>query len=117
LIAKSSPAKTSFAQVLGWWNGAPTPPFRLTAIQPCIGGGTKHLVSDLAELRFVHGKAIDLPLQICSKTASGNRCKRTCDKASPTAAVMLHLRSCYVSKAAILTVPVPLVPVENRSPA
>ena len=32
-------------------------------------------------------------------------------------AVMLHLRSCYVSKAAILTVPVHLVPVENRSPA
>src|ERR1700722_14236210 len=32
-------------------------------------------------------------------------------------AVMLHLRSCYVSKAAILTVPVHPVPVENRSPA
>ena len=31
--------------------------------------------------------------------------------------VMLHLRSCYVSKAAILTVPAPPVPVENRSPA
>ena len=31
--------------------------------------------------------------------------------------VMLHLRSCYVSKAAILTVPVHPVPVENRSPA
>ena len=29
-----------------------------------------------------------------------------CDKASPATAVMLHLRSCYVSKAAILTVPV-----------
>ena len=34
-------------------------------------------------------------------------CRRaTCDKASPAAVVMLHLRSCYVSKAAILTVPV-----------
>jgi len=32
-------------------------------------------------------------------------------------AVMLHLRACYVSKAAILTIPAPLVPVENRSPA
>ncbi|HTB02355.1 MAG TPA: hypothetical protein VK804_17955 [Bradyrhizobium sp.] len=31
--------------------------------------------------------------------------------------VMLHLRSCYVSKAAILTIPIPLVSVENRSPA
>ena len=30
--------------------------------------------------------------------------------------VMLHLRSCYVSKAAILTIPVRSVPVENRSP-
>ena len=40
-----------------------------------------------------------------------------CDKASPATAVMLHLRSCYVSKAAILTVPVHPVPVENRSPA
>ena len=39
-----------------------------------------------------------------------------CDKASPAAFVMLHLRSCYVSKAAILTIPVRSVPVENRSP-
>jgi hypothetical protein len=43
--------------------------------------------------------------------------QRTRDKASPAAAVMLHLRSCYVSKAAILTIPGPSVPVENRSPA
>jgi hypothetical protein len=41
----------------------------------------------------------------------------TRDMASPDVAVMLHLRSCYVSKAAILTVPALLVPVENRSPA
>jgi hypothetical protein len=40
-----------------------------------------------------------------------------CDKASPARAVMLHLRACYVSKAAILTVPAHFVPVENRSPA
>jgi hypothetical protein len=32
-------------------------------------------------------------------------------------AVMLHLRSRYVSKAAIFTVPVLPAPVENRSPA
>ena len=43
--------------------------------------------------------------------------RSTCDKASSAAAVMLHLRSCYVSKAAILTIPVRSVPVENRSPA
>jgi hypothetical protein len=40
-----------------------------------------------------------------------------CDKASPTRRVMLHLRVCYVSKAAILTIPTHHVPVENRSPA
>ena len=39
------------------------------------------------------------------------------DKAAHAVAVMLHLRSCYVSKAAILTVPVQPVPAENRSPA
>lgn len=45
------------------------------------------------------------------------RLDRTCDAASSEAGVMLRLRFCYVSKAAILTVPVPHVPVENRSPA
>jgi hypothetical protein len=50
------------------------------------------------------------------KIRGAERTKRTCDKASPSDAVMLHLRSCYVSKAAILTIPVSLVPVENRSP-
>jgi hypothetical protein len=53
-------------------------------------------------------------------TACGARKKRrktSCGKAAPDVAVMLHLRSRYVSKAAILTVPVPPVPAENRSPA
>ena len=52
-----------------------------------------------------------------AKSALKIRRQRACDKASPAAAVMLHLRSRYVSKAAILTIPVSLVPVENRSPA
>ena len=39
------------------------------------------------------------------KFASGCRRLSTCDKAAPAPAVMLHLRSRYVSKAAILTVP------------
>jgi hypothetical protein len=43
--------------------------------------------------------------------------KMSSDIASPNAVVMLRLRFCYVSKAAILTVPTPLVSVENRSPA
>jgi hypothetical protein len=51
------------------------------------------------------------------KSVFRDRRRATCDKASPAAAVMLHLRSCYVSKAAILTIPVQPVPVENRSPA
>jgi hypothetical protein len=55
--------------------------------------------------------------QIHLKKAFKNRRQGACDKASPVAAVMLHLRSRYVSKAAILTLPIQLVPVENRSPA
>ena len=51
------------------------------------------------------------------KTAFHRRRQSRCDKASLDAAVMLHLRYCYVSKAAILTIPVRSVPVENRSPA
>jgi hypothetical protein len=52
-----------------------------------------------------------------SKMSRENRRQWTCDKASPVAAVMLHLRVRYVSKAAILTLRVPVVPIENRSPA
>jgi hypothetical protein len=52
-----------------------------------------------------------------SETAFELTAKDPCDKASPDLAVMLHLRSRYVSKAAILTIPVSFVPVENRSPA
>jgi hypothetical protein len=51
------------------------------------------------------------------KIGPGGSLKLTCDKASPARAVMLHLRACYVSKAAILTIPTHFVPVENRSPA
>jgi hypothetical protein len=36
---------------------------------------------------------------------------------APACLVMLHLRARYVSKAAILTLPIRFVPVENRSPA
>ena len=43
--------------------------------------------------------------------------RERCEKARDHVAVMLHLRVRYVSKAAILTVPAPLVPAENRSPA
>jgi hypothetical protein len=43
--------------------------------------------------------------------------QESCDKAASATAVMLHVRSRYVSKAAILTALVRSVPVENRSPA
>jgi hypothetical protein len=52
----------------------------------------------------------------CQKPSAGPT-KTTCGKASLARAVMLHLRVCYVSKAAILTIPALHVPVENRSPA
>jgi hypothetical protein len=51
----------------------------------------------------------------CSGRGRAGNC--ACDKASLACAVMLHLRACYVSKAAILTIPALPVPVENRSPA
>jgi hypothetical protein len=57
--------------------------------------------------------------RVKAKTAGAHfaASKMTRDMACLNVAVMLHLRACYVSKAAILTVPVSLVPVENRSPA
>jgi len=57
------------------------------------------------------------PLPISLEIELGGGLKLICDKPSPARAVMLHLRARYVSKAAILTVPAPLAPGENRSPA
>jgi hypothetical protein len=59
----------------------------------------------------------DIRRQQPSAGPEKSRATLTCDKASPERAVMLHLRARYVSKAAILTIPAPRVPVENRSPA
>jgi hypothetical protein len=78
----------------------------------------EHLPS-LVTCKSVGGQKLRRPIR--RKTASKNRRSNDydepCDKASPAAVVMLHLRSRYVSKAAILTVPILFVPVENRSPA
>jgi hypothetical protein len=52
-----------------------------------------------------------------AKNAASRSVESACDKASDHARVMLHLRVRYVSKAAILTIPATLLPVENRSPA
>jgi hypothetical protein len=51
--------------------------------------------------------------QFIGKWLSGNRWRTMCDKASPTLSVMLHVRSRYVSKAAILSLPGHFVPVEK----
>jgi hypothetical protein len=40
-----------------------------------------------------------------AKIATFRGVESACDKASNHAPVMLHLRACYVSKAAILTIP------------
>jgi hypothetical protein len=51
--------------------------------------------------------------KIACKKSRKSRVAIARDKISPAAAVMLHLRACYVSKAAILTIPVRSVPVEK----
>jgi hypothetical protein len=65
-------------------------------------------------IRFLNTVRLRLPL-VTNRLA--RRRQIVCDKAHHKAAVMLHLLSRYVSKAAILTVPVLPVPAENRSPA
>jgi hypothetical protein len=65
-------------------------------------------------LRFLNTGQLRLTL---SANRPSQRRQIVCDKARHECAVMLHLLSRYVSKAAILTVPALPVPVENRSPA
>jgi hypothetical protein len=57
------------------------------------------------------------PTQVATAEWQPSLCPNTRATTSPRTAVILHLHSCYVSKAAILTVPAKPVPVENRSPA
>jgi len=88
---------------------------------PPVGHGS-HAAAAGTNVRLVNStptgrKAAKFAAPDSRQNTSGGHFQRTCDKASPAAAVMLHLRSCYVSKAAILTVPALSVPVENRSPA
>jgi hypothetical protein len=58
-----------------------------------------------------------LSAEFSSEVRAGRANTQVCDKASPARGVMLHLRACHASKAAILTIPAFRVPVENRSPA
>ncbi|MBR1279054.1 hypothetical protein [Bradyrhizobium sp. AUGA SZCCT0283] len=77
--------------------------------------GTDAFVGEGADRHAVPGPKFGALISV--ETAFCRAGKLTCDKASPERAVMLHLRARYVSKAAILTIPAPRVPVENRSPA
>jgi hypothetical protein len=71
----------------------------------------------LRTVRFVRCRQTNLAKRIRLKASKESSPMGMRGKAVPAAAVMLHLRSCYVSKAAILTLPILFVPVENRSPA
>src|SRR6266403_2367467 len=51
-------------------------------------------------------RATDFPGRRSAENIDRESLPSACDKASPAVAVVLHLRSCYVSKAAILTVPI-----------
>ena len=79
--------------------------------------GTNVRFGDAAHMGFVGARPMNLHRQIGCEIPRRHHGQSTCDRPSPVAAVMLHLRSCYVSKAAILTLPIRFVPVENRSPA
>jgi hypothetical protein len=79
-----------------------------------ISGGAFWLRGDAASVAHL---AAESPDGNAGRTDFRATSKSSRDMASPLAGVMLHLRFCYVSKAAILTVPVSLVPVGNRSPA
>jgi hypothetical protein len=95
---------------------------RTRLLFPPIGHGS-HAAAAGTNVRLMDsraaaiGKAAKFAAPDSRQKAAAGHFKRTCDKASPAAAVMLHLRSCYVSKAAILTSPALSVPVVNRSPA
>jgi hypothetical protein len=68
--------------------------------------------------RRVQPATWNMPVDVAEKQIEKPAAITSCNQAPPPArVVMLHLRARYVSKAAILTVPAPLVPVENRSPA
>ena len=83
---------------------------------PCVQGVERSPVSGLTRFGLAGSAREEFDAAELLTTALG-RPNCACDKASPAAAVMLHLRSRYVSKAAILTVPALPAPVENRSPA
>ena len=72
---------------------------------PCRPGTNSRGDFDLAEVRGNHARASAPPS------------RDTRDYGAAGGRVMLHLRSRYVSKAAIFMIMVSSIPIENRSPA
>src|SRR5258708_15312898 len=91
---------------------------RVPAVRACshaCSEGTNLRLADTRQFRFA--LADELPKPVGLKIAPESRLARYATRRRPAAVVVLHLRSRYVSKAAILTIPVRPVPGENRSPA
>jgi hypothetical protein len=81
-------------------------PFLQTAHQAhAFEGGTIALAAD-GEMDVLFGRGAESAAADSLENRLEESSLDECDKRSPAAAVMLHLRFCYVSKAAILTVPV-----------
>ena len=114
--------RRGLAKYCGRWNCQAKPAFPAGgSCRHAFRRGTKLALSIPKRPGFAENLARQAQTNLRSgkpaKWCSADAANGTCDKAAPAAAVMLHLRSRYVSKAAILTVPVPPVSVENRSPA
>jgi hypothetical protein len=87
------------------WNRAP-------AMREAIGTIAKMGAGEPCVRRTIPARRFGR-VRTCSKTADQGEMPSLRDHVG----VMLHLRSLYVSKAAILTISAFSVPVENRSPA
>ena len=92
-------------------------PFRAAALMAPMQFRVEPFRCEVTRASAAQPSAAESPDGNAGRTGFRAVSKSCRDMASPWVGVMLHLRSCYVSKAAILTVPVQLVPVENRSPA
>src|SRR6267378_1689914 len=113
---KSSSASTRFQQVMRWWNDSELSTVPANGFMGPMHLGLERLPRSVIPTNLMV-RSRESGSEESSRMSVEDRRRCRCDKASPAAAVMLHLRPCYVSKAAILTVPVQVVSTENRSPA
>jgi hypothetical protein len=112
-----------FAQVMRWWNDSKRLPF-LPQAHGVHASGEGTIFSDgdggrrrIAVRETEYGGSVRWWSVRLENEPEKAASQRRCDRVSPVGAVMLHLRARYVSKAAILTIPASLMPLENRSPA